>query len=278
MSYYKKIKDNDKVHGYAIEKGFDYIIPFGDYLKEFIASRGLDMGSVGFTLYMNKAQLNFIELQKRKTVWWVKSYLPKDTCKAIIEEIIQPKHYALCEHDKDIDENGKPIKTHTHILIEYSVNQYPSMLISLLRTLDICDGKPHLSNNINYLTHNSEKCRLQKKYQYAISDISSDDWSYWENKIDEKPVDFTNDIIEDMLGEMSTYDLQKKYGRAFIYHIRDYDIVVSRIMHERHIYEQRQKGCITKITRIDEKTIRLDYTNGDSVFQKINDTTRCYGL
>lgn len=166
------------------------------------------------------------------TFVWTKCFISANDCKAIIEELLPcVEHYAIITHDKD---DAKP---HTHMLIKFFRNQWVSTkLVDYFHIDSWQDPLKKLKNVYEYLTHDSDKCRKEGKFQYSKDDVLSDDIEYWE-KFSQEVDDFlkggSKSMIDDMLSGMSTYDLVVKYGDSFVYHRKQLCEVVSSVREER---------------------------------------------
>ena len=158
-------------------------------------------------------------LTKQVTWAWCKCHLSARTCEKIIlntdlKDCVQ--HYAIITHDKD------DTSPHTHLLIKFYRNERISSRLVSYFHIDNCDSCEHSVNaRFNYLTHNSDKCRSEKKYQYSLDEIVTDNIKFWQDYIE--PVDnVPKNIINDILDGFSERTLVFLYGKDYIYHRQQY--------------------------------------------------------
>lgn len=94
--------------------------------------------------------------------------------------------YAYCVHDKDTLAGYQPKsdedhmrKTHVHIVIAYTNTTTYNTVLKLFDKFSVATNKPCVNkvevvNNIRhiyeYLIHNTETCKKQKKYLYDVSE------------------------------------------------------------------------------------------------------------
>lgn len=112
---------------------------------------------------------------------------------SVLDTIKKTSNYAFILHDKDIDDSGKPIKAHYHVLI-FFITQHTISAVS--KALGVPQNDIKIIKNkvgaIQYLIHKNNP----EKYQYDFNDISSnlDISKYFNNKIDSE-----NQVIYDIM-------------------------------------------------------------------------------
>lgn len=123
--------------------------------------------------------------------------------KIIAENLDKIKKFAYAYHDKDI---GK--KPHTHLILAFSSDQTLMKYVKLFNTTEVTSlDKKGLKPMYDYLIHDSDKCRLEGKYQYDPSIRISNDPDYFSPV---KRVSLANNI-GDMLD-----DVQRLSRRSFV--------------------------------------------------------------
>lgn len=184
----------------------------------------------------------YTEAQKRifsrQTTWcWTKCFLSAEAVREIIMTTDLAdcvEHYACCTHDKD---DAEP---HTHLLIKFKRNEnIASRLVAYFHidSYDVC--KHDVKARFNYLTHDSDKCRKQGKYQYEKTSILTDDIDFFERfeEVNEE-VNVVN-IIDDIIKGVSTRTLCLRYGKDYAYHIDKFDELARRICSEEEVVRTR---------------------------------------
>lgn len=118
-------------------------------------------------------------------------------------------------HDKDLKEDGSPVKPHYHGIISF-----PSQVwaFSFCRQFHINVMPQALKNKfgnrtgaILYLTHSDDKSRKEGKVQYPYEDIWTDKWAEVE-AVYKRPVVYKPDIVDtcDFLSQLG-YMIQAHY-------------------------------------------------------------------
>ena len=93
------------------------------------------------------------------------------------EEVISDKlqvPYAYCIHDKDVNKDGSSRKVHIHIMIVFpnttTYNHAFEVLNGLskegVKALNKIERAINVRYSYNYLIHDTDTCRKQKKYLY----------------------------------------------------------------------------------------------------------------
>lgn len=131
----------------------------------------------------------------------------------IVDNLDKIKKYAYAYHDKD---DGK--KPHTHIILAFSTDQTLLKYVKLFNTTEVTKlDKKGLKPMYDYLIHDTDKCRLEGKYQYDPSIRISNDADYFSPV---KRVSLANnigDMLED-IQRMSRRSFVCKYGFNALIH------------------------------------------------------------
>lgn len=102
----------------------------------------------------------------------------------ILSQVLQSKKsidkYAYIKHDKDFDfEKNEPKKSHFHIIVKMKTST-PVALLSVAKwfnvpvnLIKVLKGKYAFEQNVQYLTHESEKEQKKGKYKYDDSEVKS---------------------------------------------------------------------------------------------------------
>lgn len=98
-------------------------------------------------------------------------YKDVDSLKKVIETKLDPKRYAIINHNKDTDDKNKPEEEHWQAMMEFHNARYLKSVAKLLgdkeQTIEIWDGK--IMNGFAYLVHRTENAR--SKYQYSPDEV-----------------------------------------------------------------------------------------------------------
>lgn len=183
-----------------------------------------------------------------------------DRLKHLIETELEARHYAFILHDKDTykDDNenhkkGDIKKAHYHIVINLktktSWNVLKNRILKVLpesnpRIRDIYDTE----SATLYLTHETKQAQKDGKYQYNRNDITTDDYSYWQDEETQREnkkekVDYISTFVEKFISngnvirreDMETF--RKEYGRDFILNF-------NRVMQYLEIYTGRKQSTL----------------------------------
>ena len=145
--------------------------------------------------------------------------------------------YAYCIHDADHNIDGEDRKTHVHFIIAFTnttTYKHALEVFKLLgeKSLNKCEAAVNIRHAYDYLIHDTETCRKQKKYLYpaesritwnnfdigAYEQISQEE----KNEILRAMLDFLSDnqikdlttfyIAYEPLREAQVFDVYKSYG------------------------------------------------------------------
>ena len=164
---------------------------------------------------------------KRTRNWSLVTYLDVETLARRICSIDNIRYYAFIEHAKDTLEDGTPKPRHIHLALCLNSARTLAQLAPRFTDIDSnagnCFGQPTRSNRaiIEYFIHKNEP----EKHQYSETDIISNNLDYFKN--DETDEDNTFMIVQDLLDGKSLQQVAKTYGRAFLYHYRDFKTFIQ---------------------------------------------------
>lgn len=115
---------------------------------------------------------------KAKAVMYVQqiAHLPVQTFDMLIEYVeqrIRPKCWAAIVHDQDVDEEGKPVAPHIHLMMTFKnarhINSIAKQLQDKPQYLKIWKG--NTNNGFAYLIH--ETTRANGQHQYSSIDVTA---------------------------------------------------------------------------------------------------------
>ena len=89
----------------------------------------------------------------------------------LIEKRVKPDKYALILHDKDINEQGKPVAPHIHVMLSFTHARHITSIAKLLKDKPqyIEKWEGNAKNGYAYLVHATDKAR--SKHQYDTSEV-----------------------------------------------------------------------------------------------------------
>lgn len=148
----------------------------------------------------------------------------------------QIAHYAYITHDKDVNSDGQPKETHTHIIVCLVNNVNLTTFENWFKGYTDIVGKPvntfvetvkSVTSMYEYLTHKNDP----EKYQYKDTDIVATDHSYFtDNQRSESDPVFM--WVEMLLNGTSLREVAKIGGRDFIYHYSAVRVLLNDIREE----------------------------------------------
>ena len=128
----------------------------------------------GVIFFMQKE--NEIELPSEKARYWCAVLYPEnmidDWQNQIGDKLQMP--FCYCVHDSDVDKAGEHRKTHVHVMICYTNTVRASAVYKVFdrlsktgyRCLSTIEPVNNVRHMYEYLIHNTESARKQKKFQY----------------------------------------------------------------------------------------------------------------
>lgn len=183
-----------------------------------------------FVEYYTEAQKGYFS----KMVTWAffKCYMDSATCADICQNTSLAdhiEHFAFCTHDKDKAES------HTHGLVKFYRNEQVLKLVDYFHCDNCANALNTSYQRFKYLTHDSDNCRKEGKYQYLESEIITDDLSFFKNltpvKLDNTPMT----IIEAIISGKSERYLCEVFGDRYIYNKAKYRDSARQICMEEDI-------------------------------------------
>ena len=175
--------------------------------------------------------------------------------------------YAFIHHDRDVyledrfnddgvlvNKKGDAEKPHIQLLFMFYNAMTDSAVRRLLKTENdnaMVQVTRDIVSQYRYLTHKDDA----EKYQYADSDIITDDVNYFESlcvrgQAGDKDM-IAENIVNDIIRGISTRILVQRYGRDFIIHMEQYKNCASCIMDEdrvsrigSHIERMNEQGIL----------------------------------
>ena len=192
------------------------------------------------------------------------TYLPQ---KAVNELCNQDwiAHFVYIKHDKDTEKDGVTLKCeHVHILLRTVERMsYKALERRINRfTYDYYYGTGETPQNtfieftkdiddaFRYLTHTTEKARLDGKYEYDELDMVSDNIGYWRGSYSSIASKKNNalDIVNDIENGLSERQLLVRYGREYL---------INRGKYREFFYAMTEQEC--PIITDDNGEISLKY-------------------
>ncbi|MBQ0099689.1 MAG: hypothetical protein KBS91_03995 [Firmicutes bacterium] len=204
-------------------------------------------------ILLTQGQKNLLSLRSR--CHWLSSYLNKAFLPYLLKELTDNsnlEYYAYCVHDCDTwqedfkeHKQGDAKDVHFHILLCFSEKVTLSVSAYLFHTESVTAINTYnLSKQYNYLTHNSEKCRREHKYQYSQEDIVSNDIEYFKSRcVDKNSDEKALNCVDDMVRGISTRELVRKYGTFAVMQYRNLREISQRIRDENKRKDD-SKNCI----------------------------------
>lgn len=160
--------------------------------------------------------------------WTLITYHPE----TVIEEVMRLqagriRHFAYILHDKDTDDEGKPLAVHYHLLIQLN----NAMTLRAVQGLfppnqnTLGQAMRDKADCFNYLDHADKS----GKYHYSHELIKSDDIGFWERCERGESDDKTMLIIDDIIACVSFRELAKRYGRDLVLNYQKYRDFAERV-------------------------------------------------
>lgn len=179
--------------------------------------------------------------------FWIVTYYPLSVIRFILDNIDGLTHYAFCTHDRDYSSDGVIKKAHTHLLLYFSERVSGSFIASWFHTTEIkIVSRSDVSSEWNYLIHDSEACRRQRKHIYDKSERFSDDENYWLSRCTcQSDNEYYVDMYKDFaFKKMSGVDFVRKYGYESIRSARNLKELLNYFcdnLHDDNYWKNRQR-------------------------------------
>lgn len=194
------------------------------------------------------------------------SYLPKVS--EFIKKVKQLKNlkrFAAIVHDKDTDKDGKAVKPHLHVMMEFSARIRPESIAKQLgqkpQYFEIMTKRGQsleyaVNNGFAYLIHSTYQAKKDRKYQYPLDSVVANfDYPSFiaeiKQQIENSPKNILNDLNE---GNISKYEaiirLQTCGGLTVQRFLPAIDKIVNArrtVLQERWIKEKEKSHSPIKI-------------------------------
>lgn len=175
---------------------------------------------------------------KQMTWLWFKCHLSAVACSEILtntELANHVEHFALITHDKDKDERGNIKPPHTHICLKCFRNIRVNNMVDYFHADSMSNMLNNAYNRFHYLMHDSEQCRKEGKYQYDISEVLSDDLSFWQSLQKEVLDNTTMTIINAIIAGKTERYMCETFGDRYVQNKSKYKDCATQIMYEENI-------------------------------------------
>lgn len=211
--------------------------------------------------------------QRRYCKFAIRTYADKEQCIEIMEKRRiegRLKGYALCLHDKDVDEQGNRKVPHTHIVVVTETSIAKTTVEKWFNATTDFKGEianhrvevesPYKEGSVVYvkgatfyLVHEETNGNPKpNKYHYSWDEVVAfnlDLLKSYEDQVQSgvsAKEDRTFDILDDMLRGRRMLDMAKEYGRDFILNYRKYqELALSIALQEERIEEFAQEGFVS---------------------------------
>lgn len=202
-----------------------YILRANEELKPYLADCVEFDGKILESIQISNYQKDFLNSFGR--TFWIVSYLPPSVIRSLIINLDGLTHYAFCTHDRDVTSDGVLKKLHTHLLLYFEERVSSSYVSFWFRTLEIkIISRTNVANEWNYLIHNSDNCRKQKKFPYPAEDRITDTADYWLSRCtgtadNQMYVDLLDDFGKLKHGKLNKSEFILRYGAFAIMQIKN---------------------------------------------------------
>lgn len=205
------------------------------------------------------------------------------------------QHFAYCTHDRDVNDDGTPKQSHTHIVL-YTYDAKTSSAIKKIFDNYSAEVYRHLDTEAqNTLVNECHDVTAQyrylrhlddpKKTQYAENEVYMDELPYWNNlSVTHGMTDSARNcglaIFDDMINGVDTYTMIQRYGKEYIYHIAHYEKAFSKMLNEqrRATFKGFQDMCEFALadSTFTDKELKNFFVVLSYVQMKFNDGTQAF--
>lgn len=202
-----------------------YILRANEELKPYLADCVEFDGKILEPIQISNYQKDFLNSFGR--TFWIVSYLPPSVIRSLLPDLDGLTHFAFCTHDRDITADGEVKKLHTHLLLYFEERVSSSYVAFWFHTLEIkIISRTNVANEWNYLIHDSDNCRKEKKFLYPADDRISDCPEYWLCRCtgtadNQNYVDMLEDFGKLKHGKLSKNEFLRRYGAFAIMQIKN---------------------------------------------------------
>lgn len=227
MKYVLKNKDD------STNEVKPYLLRANELLKPYLADCVEFDGKILEPILLSNFQKDFLVSFGR--TFWIVSYLPSSVIRSLVINLDGLTHYAFCTHDRDVTTEGELKKLHTHLLLYFDERVSSSFVAFWFHTLEIkIISRTNVSNEWNYLIHDSVNCRKEKKFPYPVNDRISDCADYWLSRCtatadNQMYVDLLDDFGKIKHGKMNKVEFIRRYGAFAIMQIKNIDYLFHMI-------------------------------------------------
>lgn len=202
-----------------------YLLRVNEELKPYFADCVEFDGKILEPILISNYQKDFLNSFGR--TFWTVSYLPVSVIRSIVLDLDGLTHYAYCTHDRDFTKDGEVKKLHTHLLLYFDERVSSSYVAFWFHTLEIkIISRTNVSNEWNYLIHDSDNCRKESKFLYSPDDRKSDCPDYWLSRcvgttVNQLYVDLLDDFGKLRHGKLTKSEWLRRYGAFGIMQIKN---------------------------------------------------------
>lgn len=138
------------------------------------------------------------------------------------------RHFALCFHDKDTNEDGTPKAPHIHYLLNLQKDKTTQWCCNTFARYQAEQGVEEIQNTLcevatdptqmyRYLRHADDL----DKVQYDIDEVITDDSAYWFIREEKRYSDYDDknqalNIVTDIMSGVSQMEMLRRYGREYV--------------------------------------------------------------
>lgn len=148
-------------------------------------------------------------------------YSTPNTIQNCIQNWDYIRHWLIALHDKDVDENGAPLKDHCHCYLTFRGNVSFSYIA---KNLTLVSNGAFIVDvaNVQRISGSYRDCYLYAihanepdKFQYSPDILFSDSLRFWKRDYS-TPDNVAYQIVKDMEAGVRLREMAQKYGREFI--------------------------------------------------------------
>lgn len=223
-----------------------YKLLFNDLIKESYLKHAESFNDCDLQdIYISQGQKNLICSRSRGA--WLCCYVPLSVFKDLLNDLRSQidLEFAYCYHDCDIYNSseeghvqGELKKPHIHALLLFSSPVSLSVIAYHFHTLSV---QPHsdfdISYRWNYLIHDSEQCRKDKKYQYSKTDrICSNEEFFLSRCCSRDSSERALKMYDDFLRGRSYRELVAEFGFSFISNFRNLKYLCEHVSRDSSVF------------------------------------------
>lgn len=155
------------------------------------------------------------------------TYMQQDLLLDLLEKL-PLRHFALCFHDKDTNEDGTPKVPHIHFLLNLQKDKTTQWCCNTFARYQAEQGVEEIQNTLcevatdptqvyRYLRHADDP----NKVQYDIDEVITDDSAYWLIREEKRYSDYDDknqalNIVTDIMSGVSQMEMLRRYGREYV--------------------------------------------------------------